>query len=88
MERNGRVPVFFAVSPVANRYREIGLFYDERYETRPNPWKDLAGRGPDFINYMTPLIESCSPRRYLEVGCGEGFLVSSVSTPEKCGLDI
>ena len=85
---NDNVPVFFTSSPIGIRYKEIGLFYDNLYRTKQDAWKDLAGRGPEFISYMASLIESFRPKRYLEVGCGEGFLLSAVAAPEKFGMEI
>jgi SAM-dependent methyltransferase len=85
---NHGIPVFFTDSAIATRYRDIGLFYDNLYKTRKDVWKDHAGRGPEFINYMASLIENFRPRRYLEVGCGQGVLLNAVSAPEKYGLEI
>ena len=82
------VPAFFTGSPLAARYRRIALFYDTLYRSRQDVWKDEAGRTAEFINYMKSLIESFGPERYLDVGCGEGFLLSAVSAPEKFGIEI
>ena len=71
---NDGVPVFFAASPIANRYREIGLFYDALYQDRENVWKELDGRGAEFTSYVASVVENFSPKRYLDIGCGQGYL--------------
>lgn len=82
------IPVFFTSSAISNRYREVGLFYDNLYQTGKNVWKDQAGRGPEFIHYMASLVGSYGPERFLDVGCGEGFLLGAVSVSEKFGIEI
>jgi SAM-dependent methyltransferase len=82
------VPSFFSSSRTADRYRDIARFYDDLYESRPNAWEDLVGRGTEFITYVSSLIHSINPARYLDIGCGQGFLLSAVLAPEKFGIDI
>ena len=81
------IPVFFTPEPTGNRYREIALFYDRLYETRRDVWKG-EGHTAEFTHYVASLVEGCGPKRYLEVGCGEGFLLAAVSAYEKFGMDI
>ena len=40
------------------------------------------------IKFMARLVEEVRPRRYLDIGCGQGYLLSAVSAPEKFGTDI
>jgi ubiquinone/menaquinone biosynthesis C-methylase UbiE len=87
-ELNDDIPVFFTESTISNRYKKIGSFYDNLYKTRKNVWKKETGRGPEFDRYMTSLVESYGPERYLDVGCGEGILLNYVSVPEKHGIEI
>lgn len=82
------IPSFFSCSGIANRYRDIARFYDDLYESRPNAWGELVGRDAEFIAYVSSLIHSMNPARYLDIGCGQGFLLSAVSAPEKFGIDI
>ena len=83
-----QIPMFFSGSPLSNRYKEIGQFYDSVYEARQNAWKDHAGRGEEFVNYVAGLIDGFAPRRHLDVGCGQGYILSAASVPEKYGLDL
>jgi ubiquinone/menaquinone biosynthesis C-methylase UbiE len=82
------VPVFFTQSSISKRYREIGLFYDSLYQIKEDAWKDLAGRGREVIEYMASLVESYGPERFLDAGCGQGFLLEAVSAREKFGIEI
>jgi SAM-dependent methyltransferase len=81
-------PSFFSSSKIADRYRDIATFYDDLYESRSNAWEDLVGRSTEFITYVSSLVYSTNPTRYLDIGCGQGFLLSAVSAPEKFGIDI
>jgi len=87
-DRNGSFPVFFTSSPLGSHYRTIGLFYDALYQARENAWKELDGRGSEFISYMASLVESFGPTRYLDVGCGQGYLLGAISAPERFGIEI
>ncbi|MBI2348307.1 MAG: class I SAM-dependent methyltransferase [Deltaproteobacteria bacterium] len=82
------IPSFFSCSEIANRYRDIARFYDDLYGSRPNAWGELVGRDAAFIAYVSSLVNSMNPARYLDIGCGQGFLLSAVSAPEKFGIDI
>jgi SAM-dependent methyltransferase len=70
------------------RYGDIATFYDTLYESKPDAWKDLAGRGVVFLNYIGTLISTFNPARYLDIGCGQGFLLNAVSASETFGIDI
>ena len=82
------IATFLSDSPVAVRYREIGDFYDGLYGSREHVWKDVASRGDEFTRFMAELVNTLSPRRYLDLGCGEGFLLGEVSASEKSGTEI
>jgi ubiquinone/menaquinone biosynthesis C-methylase UbiE len=47
-----------------------------------------VGRDARFIAYVSSLVQRTRPTRYLDLGCGQGFLLGSVSAPEKFGIDI
>lgn len=83
-----QIPIFFSGSPLSNRYKEIGQFYDNVYQAKQNAWKDHAGRGEEFVSYVAGLIDGFAPRRHLDIGCGQGYILSAASVPEKYGLDL
>lgn len=81
-------PVFFTHSALARRYMEIGAFYDALYGTGDNVWEQQCGRGEEFTAYMASEVGKYAPGRYLDIGCGEGFLLSAVTAPEKFGIEL
>lgn len=85
--RSDDVPVFFTPEPVADTYRAVASYYDQLYTTREDVWRD-QGHTTEYTKYIASLAESFDPKRCLDVGCGEGFLLSAVSAPEKFGIDI
>jgi ubiquinone/menaquinone biosynthesis C-methylase UbiE len=87
-ELSDGVPIFFTKSSISKHYREIGSFYDNLYQTEKDVWKEVAGRGREFVKYMASLVESYAPERYLDAGCGQGFLLKAVSVREKFGIEI
>ena len=88
MDGNDQIPTFFSGSSRSNQYKEIADFYDSVYQVRENAWKDLAGRGEEFITYVGGLIRSFSPQRHLDIGCGQGYILGAASVPEQYGLDL
>ena len=88
LQENGAVPVLLSESPIAVQYREIAQFYDQVYGSRTNVWEDVARRGAEFTRFLSSQVQALSPRRFLDVGCGEGFLLRSVSAGDKCGTEI
>ncbi len=67
--------------------REIAGAYDSIYTGRSDVWED-QGRTPELIRYFATLLVEFSPRRILEVGCGEGALLAAVQADEKFGTDL
>jgi ubiquinone/menaquinone biosynthesis C-methylase UbiE len=68
------------VSTVASAYEEI-------YTDRTEVWVD-QGRTPEFLRYFAGLVEATQPRGVLEIGCGEGFLLSTVKAEQKSAIDV
>lgn len=66
---------------------EIGTTYDEIYTNRSQVWQD-QGRTPEFIEFFSNLVARLSTGKLLEVGCGEGFLLSQLKANEKFAVDI
>jgi ubiquinone/menaquinone biosynthesis C-methylase UbiE len=65
----------------------IGNTYDEIYAKHSDVWNN-QGRTPEFIKYFADLLASVSVGSVLEIGCGEGFLLSAINASEKTAVDI
>jgi len=89
MEWRGKIPCFFTSSKISERYRAIADFYDQLYSPgKGDTWESLAKRGKEFDLFIAALIERMKPIRYLDIGCGEGHLIRTVSAKEKHGMDL
>lgn len=86
--RVGSLPVFYTDSPVSKQYQEIGRFYDELYGKYAEPWNQLANRGAEFNAYVASLVARDNPKRVIEIGCGEGYLLKEMTAPERAGIEI
>jgi ubiquinone/menaquinone biosynthesis C-methylase UbiE len=82
------IPLFLSKSKTALKYQEIGSFYDQFYSKHEDSWNKLAGRGEEFNKFAASLITKATPRKYLDVGCGEGRLLRAVHCNEKYGIDV
>ncbi len=82
------LPSFFTGTAISNRYKQIGEFYDNLYGTTEDVWDKVAGRGPEFLKFVSSIVIQKHRARYLDIGCGEGYLLAAVTAPEKHGLDI
>lgn len=85
--RNG-IPVFFSDTDISAQYEEIASFYDNLYNSIEDTWNKVASRGPEFIRFISDIVMTNSPARYLDIGCGEGHLLAAVDVKEKYGMDI
>jgi SAM-dependent methyltransferase len=65
--------------------REIGSTYDDIYTRRTQVWED-QGRTPEFISYFSGLVGATDS--LLEIGCGEGILLTSLPGKVKSAVDI
>ena len=81
------VPVLFSQEPRFAPARELAEAYDRIYRAETNVW-ERVGRTRDFIAYFSSLLGRYKPERFLEVGCGEGFLLSAVQSPDKWAVDL
>jgi ubiquinone/menaquinone biosynthesis C-methylase UbiE len=66
---------------------QIATAYDSIYSNQSNVWSD-QGRTPEFLAYFSSLLAKLSGGCLLEIGCGEGFLLSSVKAKEKFATDL
>jgi ubiquinone/menaquinone biosynthesis C-methylase UbiE len=85
--RQDGFPVLLSQEPQLKSAGEIGNVYDDIYSNRSGAWED-QGRTPEFIAYFSELLARLSSDRYLEIGCGEGFLLSAVMAKQKSAIDL
>jgi SAM-dependent methyltransferase len=80
-------PVLLSQEPQFKSAGEIGDTYDDIYANRSGVWED-QGRTPEFIAYFSQLLAGLSTDHYLEIGCGEGFLLSRINAQQKAAIDL
>jgi SAM-dependent methyltransferase len=81
------IPELFSRDGRFASFREFGATYDEIYSHRTAVWED-QGRTPEFIRYFSNLAAALSTGSVLEIGCGEGFLLSAIQSTDKSAIDI
>ena len=81
------IPVLLSRDAKFQSAGQIGDRYDSIYTEHSDVWND-QGRTPQFIKYFASLLESLSTGKVLEIGCGEGYLLSAVTASEKVAIDI
>jgi len=79
------IPCFLVGSPeeIDHRIREI---YDEIYQHHEDVWID-QGRSARFQQWFSDLAASYSTGPLLEIGCGEGILLSAFRSDIRVGID-
>ena len=86
-EEASGIPILLSRDP---RYRDaakIGSVYDGVYKERTGVWED-QGRTADFLSYFSELAGSSSAKNVLEIGCGEGFLLSRLRAERLSAVDL
>ena len=81
------IPLLLSRDPTFASVPKITTFYDSLYQRQRNVWV-LQGRTPQFISYFASFLERWQPDRFLEIGCGEGFLLAAVRSKDKFAVDI
>ncbi|MGH8642680.1 MAG: methyltransferase domain-containing protein [Burkholderiales bacterium] len=85
--RRDGVPVLLSGDPRFQPAVEISRSYDAIYREHHNAWEN-QGRTPAFIDYFSSLLGRFPRSRFLEIGCGEGFLLSALNHGEKFAVDL
>ena len=75
-------------SPKFRSANDIASVYDTIYREHDEVWKEQTGRTEEFINYFSALVQKWSDGRLLEIGCGEGFLLSKLHAREKFATEL
>lgn len=81
------IPVLFTREARFQSATQIGDAYNHIYTKHSNVWND-QGRTPEFIQYFASLLRPLSAGKVLEIGCGEGFLLAALDSPDKTAIDI
>jgi ubiquinone/menaquinone biosynthesis C-methylase UbiE/uncharacterized protein YbaR (Trm112 family) len=85
--RKDGFPVLLSQEPELKSAGEIGDTYDDIYTNRSGVWED-QGRTPEFIAYFSGMLNKLSSDDVLEIGCGEGFLLSALTAKNKVAVDL
>jgi SAM-dependent methyltransferase len=83
----GGIPILLSNDARFQTAREIVATYDSIYREQNNVW-EIVGRTPEFIRYFSSLLGQFQSTRFLEIGCGEGFLLASLNAGEKFAVDL
>ncbi len=79
------IPDLLSRDPRFAKVRDIGSTYDDIYTRRTQVWED-QGRTPEFIRYFSGLVGPTPT--LLEIGCGEGILLTALPGDFKTAIDI
>jgi SAM-dependent methyltransferase len=79
------IPCFLVAQP-GDTGEELRRTYDQIYRHHEDVWID-QGRSEQFQSYFGDLARSFSTGRVLELGCGEGTLLSALTGTQKYGID-
>lgn len=85
--RQDGIPVLLSGDPRFQPAVEISRSYDAIYREHHNAWEN-QGRTPAFIDYFSSLLGGFTRGRFLEIGCGEGFLLSALDQDGKFAVDL
>lgn len=81
------VPRLFSTDPRFERTESIASAYDALYAVQSKVWEN-QGRTPEFIRYFSGLLDKFPGNRFLEIGCGEGFLLAALRKRENFAVDL
>lgn len=81
------IPILLPHDPTLKASVEIAAAYDSIYERQTSVWEN-QGRTTHFFEYFASLLERFPQSRFLELGCGEGFLLRRLHHGEKFATDL
>lgn len=81
------IPRLFPSDPRFESTASIAAAYDALYATQSRVWEN-QGRTPQFIRYFSGLLDGFPGTRFLEIGCGEGFLLAAVRPRQNYAVDL
>jgi SAM-dependent methyltransferase len=79
------IPCFLVARP-GDSGEELRRTYDHIYRHHEDVWID-QGRSEQFQSFFSDLARSFSTDRILELGCGEGTLLTALAATHKFGID-
>jgi ubiquinone/menaquinone biosynthesis C-methylase UbiE/uncharacterized protein YbaR (Trm112 family) len=83
----GNIPILLSNDPRFRAANDIKATYDSIYDSQTNVWEN-QGRTPEFLRYFSQLLAQFAASQFLEIGCGEGFLLAAVRNGEKFAVDL
>lgn len=86
-DETDQIPILLSNDTHYRAASDIARTYDHVYKVHSKVWED-QGRTSEFIAYFAGLAASLSTGRVLEVGCGEGFLLSSLRSSQLAAIDL
>jgi SAM-dependent methyltransferase len=82
-----QIPVLLSKDAGYEQASKIGSVYDDVYTNRSRVWED-QGRTPEFLSYFADLAARLSTGKVLEIGCGEGLLLSRIRANQIAAIDL
>ncbi|PYM63696.1 MAG: hypothetical protein DME11_16230 [Candidatus Rokuibacteriota bacterium] len=80
-------PILLSGDPRFEAVQATAAVYDEIYRRQQGVWEN-QGRTRELIAYFATLLTRFPSGRFLEIGCGEGFLLTAVRAEERFATDL
>jgi SAM-dependent methyltransferase len=86
-DRRDDIPILLPSDPRFKSVVELAATYDSIYREHSDVWEN-QGRTPQFHDYFASLLGQFPCTRFLEIGCGEGFLLGRLANGERFATDL